>query len=352
MPLARFLDIFLPVHEYLKIVLKRIKTTDLRAGMHVVLPSGWLNHPFLKNSFRIRSAGQIKKLIDAGLEEVMVDPAKGIFGPPDAGTGGSEETGEIKSEAPDKWEPDKLVPRVLLEAVRDPGMEPGEKAGVVYRSSITLMERLLEEPGAENVKEAKKGIKEVVDMILGEPRTAQELLKITTHDFYTYTHSVGVGVLAVLLSKSFAGSLAGQDMLELGAGFFLHDLGKVQVDNDIINKRGKLTPEEMEEIKTHPQKGRDMIAEAGELTDECRIIIMQHHERIDGSGYPLGIKGDEIHLLGHICAVADVYDALTSTRSYQRRLTTYQALKYMKENLEDRFLKAVFDELVLLFAPQ
>ena len=339
-------------------MLKKVKTPDLRTGMYVVLPSGWLKHPFLKNNFTIKSRGQIKKLIDSGLEDVMIDTEKGLydFALPDAGPWPSgaegEDTGEIRIEVPGKWEPDKLVPHALLEAVRDPGMAPAEKAGVVYQSSLTLMERLLEEPRAENIKEAKKVIKEVVDLILCEPQTAQELLKITSHDVYTYMHCVNVGVLSVLLSKSFAGSLAQGDIHELGAGFFLHDLGKVQVDSAIINKRGDLTPKEMEEIRKHPQKGCEMVTEAGELTDECRTIIMQHHERIDGSGYPLWLRGGDILLPGHICAVADVYDALTSTRSYQKRLTTFQALKYMKEKLEGKFLKEVFEELVRIFAPK
>ncbi len=345
-------------------MLKRVKISELRPGMHVVLPAGWLKHPFLKNSFTIRSEGQIKKLKESGLEYVMIDPRKGAlrfshaFSLDDAWgqrSGEEDQTGggarAVLMEAPGRWEPDKLVPRSLLDAIRNSGMGPAEKAGVVYRSSLTLMERLFEEPRAENIKEAKKAIKDVVDLILCEPSTANELLKITVHDFYTYTHSVNVGVLAVLLSKSFTDGLAGEDMHELGAGFFLHDLGKVKVDSSIINKRGKLTPEEMEEIKKHPQTGCDMVTEAGELSRECRTIIMQHHERIDGSGYPVGLKDREILLAGHICAVADVYDALTSTRSYQRRLTAFQALKYMKESLEGKFLKEAFEELVLLFAP-
>ncbi len=344
-------------------MLKKVKTSQLQPGMHVVLPAGWLNHPFLKSSFTVRSESQIKKLVESGLEYVMIDPGKGSFHSSQTGAAGKKnkncrdntdaagQGGWQYAEAPGKWEPDKLVPRPLLEAIRNSGMEPAEKAVVVYRSSLALMERLFEEPRAENIKEAKKAISGVVDVILGEPSTANELLKITAHDFYTYTHCVNVGVISVLLSKSFAASLAGEDMHELGAGFFLHDLGKVKVDSSIINKRGKLTLWEMEEIRKHPQIGCEMVTEAGELSEECRTIIMQHHERIDGTGYPMGLEDEEILLSGHICAVADVYDALTSNRSYQGRLTTFQALKYMKENLEGKFLKEAFEALVLLFAP-
>ncbi|MDA8091862.1 MAG: HD-GYP domain-containing protein [Nitrospiraceae bacterium] len=340
-------------------MLKRIKATDLQVGMHVVLSAGWLNHPFLKNSFRINSEGQIKKILESGLEDVMIDTQKGIFSAPAGkstrtGAGMGETGNEI--EIPVEWEPEKLVPSDLLEALRDSGMDSREKAGAIYRSSITLMEKLLKDPVAKNIREAKTGIKEIVDIILSETSTARELLKITTHDLYTYTHSVNVGVLAVLLSKSvpksIPGGLAGQDMHELGAGFFLHDLGKVRVDSNIINKRGPLTPEEMEEVKKHPQKGCEMVSEAGELTEECRAIILQHHERFDGSGYPMGLKGHEIPLSGYICAVADVFDAITSNRSYQKSLTTFQALNYMKEKLEGKFYKQVFDEFVLLFAPR
>jgi HD-GYP domain-containing protein (c-di-GMP phosphodiesterase class II) len=138
-------------------------------------------------------------------------------------------------------------------------------------------------------------------------------------------------------------------MHELGAGFFLHDLGKVRVDPAIINKRGSLNEEEMKKVRIHPYQSYLMLKEANQLSNECSIIALQHHEREDGKGYPKGLKHDEIHTYGRICCIADVFDALTAERSYKAKLTAFEALKIMKEEMLDHFHKEIFEEFVLLF---
>jgi HD-GYP domain-containing protein (c-di-GMP phosphodiesterase class II) len=186
-------------------------------------------------------------------------------------------------------------------------------------------------------------------MIIADDATSKELLKITSYDYYTYTHSVNVGVFSVLLAKHlFKGSDA-HNMHELGAGFFLHDIGKVRIDPAIINKPGKVTDEEMEKIRTHPYQGFKILSETNQLTKECKVIVMQHHERADGSGYPRQLKEEDIHAYGRICCIADVYDALTAERSYKQKLNTFDALKLMKEKLLNHFQQDMFEKFVLLF---
>ena len=105
-------------------------------------------------------------------------------------------------------------------------------------------------------------------------------------------------------------------MHELGAGFFLHDLGKVKIDTAIINKPGKLTAEEMRQMRRHPNLGFTILSKTKQLSEECKLIVLQHHERNDGTGYPNGLRGDAIHIYCRLCSLADVYDALTSVRPY------------------------------------
>jgi HD-GYP domain-containing protein (c-di-GMP phosphodiesterase class II) len=92
-----------------------------------------------------------------------------------------------------------------------------------------------------------------------------------------------------------------------------------------------------------------MLKEANQLSNECSIIALEHHEREDGKGYPKGLKHDEIHIYGRICCIADVFDALTAERSYKAKLTAFEALKIMKEEMLDHFHKEIFEEFVLLF---
>jgi HD-GYP domain-containing protein (c-di-GMP phosphodiesterase class II) len=123
----------------------------------------------------------------------------------------------------------------------------------------------------------------------------------------------------------------------------------VEVDASIINKPGKLTEEEMTQIRQHPHMGYKLLYETNQLTHECKKIVLQHHERYDGKGYPDGLERDDIHLYGRICSIADVFDALTSERSYRQKLDPFAALKLMKEEMIHHFHRDLFEQFVLLF---
>jgi HD-GYP domain-containing protein (c-di-GMP phosphodiesterase class II) len=324
---------------------KKIKVQDLKIGMRVNLPAAWLNHPFLKNRFTISSRDQIQKIIESGFKEVIIDAAA-------AHTVQREPVKDenVEFKLPKKWEPEQLIPPELKEAIRDKTLPPEKKAEIVYQCSLKIMTRLLEDPRAENIREAKRGITSIVDLIVSDDATSQNLLTITSHDYYTYTHSVNVGVLSILISKALFKDSFAHDMHELGAGFFLHDIGKVRIDQAILNKPGKLTDEEMQEVRQHPLLGYKLLAQTKQLTEECKIIVMQHHEREDGTGYPNHMKEKDIHIYGRICSMADVYDALTSERPYKSGLTTFEALRVMKEQMLNHFSQDLFDKFVLLFA--
>ena len=190
----------------------------------------------------------------------------------------------------------------------------------------------------------------IVDHILADDGTAAALSRITSHDYYTYTHSVNVGLFSVLLAKAVFKSGHDHDMRELGAGFFLHDLGKCDIPAQLINKPDRLTPDEWQLMRDHPSRGYELLAEAHQLTWECHVIVMQHHERENGTGYPFGLHKDEIHLYGRICSIADVYDALTSTRAYKEKLPTFEALNVMKDEMIHHFNRDLFNIFVTLFS--
>ncbi|OPY87584.1 MAG: Cyclic di-GMP phosphodiesterase response regulator RpfG [Syntrophus sp. PtaU1.Bin208] len=328
---------------------KQFKTRDLRVGMHVVLNMPWHSHPFLRSSFNLSSEKDIQRLIKAGIEEVVVDMAMSEDLPPVPPAAGKSATQQKASSSSSTWSPEQLIPSELREAIGNSQIPPSEKAGIVRKSCLILMDRLLESPTAENIHTAKQGIYDVVDLIASEQETAQHLLDITSHDFYTYTHSVNVGILSVSLCKAFFNRSGFHNMQELGAAFFLHDLGKVQIDSDYINKPGKLTDEEMQQMKKHPVYGFNILHKAHELSEECKLVVLEHHERTDGSGYPAKLRENEIHIYARICSIADVYDALTSQRSYKQPLAPFKALKVMKEEMIGHFQQDLFEKFVKLF---
>ena len=322
-------------------MIKSIKSSELKVGMYITLPHSWRAHPFLRNSFTITSKEQIMKLINYGIIEVNIDVQKGI----DAADIIKE---DIVPEKDFSIEAD-IVPEQLKEAIADKKMKPESKAQAVHFHSVNMMSKLFDKPDTKNIGQFKKGIADVVDLILSDDATNQHLLNLTEHDYNTYVHSVNVGVLAVSLAKALFDKSDNHDMHALGAGFFLHDLGKVYIDEAIINKPGKLSEDEMKEMQKHPALGFKILMETKQISNESRMIVLQHHERANGTGYPQKLRGDEIHVYGRICSVADVFDALASKRPYKDKLEPFEALKLMKNEMMDHFHHDIFEKFVLLF---
>ena len=248
-----------------------------------------------------------------------------------------------------EFNPIDLISEELRETIQNTSIPPKTKAKEVYNHSLEMMTNVLEDPKAGNIQSSKKMVYDIVDHILADDDTAECMAMITSHDYYTYTHSVNVGMLSVLLSKSLFKGSYDHDMREMGAGFFLHDLGKCDIPHDLINKPGRLSNDEWQLMRDHPQKGNTILVDTDQLTMECGLIIMQHHEREDGSGYPFGLRKNEIHPYARICSIADVYDALTSTRAYKQKVPPYEALRIMKEEMIQFFNRDIFNKFVLIF---
>ena len=311
--------------------------------MFVILPGTWLNHSFVRGKFVIDSQKQIQRILKYGISEVKVDYDKSnvVVEPSDV----------IKSKVVDEVvKQEALIPPNFKEIIHDQSVPPEKKADFIYQSSLGIMRDLFAHPTTESIGEFKDGVSDMVDLIVTDDETSRNLLSLTSHDFDTYTHSVNVGVHSILLTKALYGGTLSHNIHELGAAFFLHDLGKVNVDLSLITKPGRLTNSEMDVMREHPTHGYDILDETNQLSEECKVIVMQHHEREDGTGYPLGLKGDEIHPYGRICSIADVFDALTSKRPYKEGMNLFQALQIMKTEMRSHFQEDIFGEFVNLFS--
>jgi HD-GYP domain-containing protein (c-di-GMP phosphodiesterase class II) len=199
---------------------------------------------------------------------------------------------------------------------------------------------------AESVACAVKAVKEVADTIaLGEKPGLRELIVVNdllvdevvsnkelisglnllkSLDEYTFFHSVSVSVYSLII-----GSRAGftiKDLRSLSMGAILHDIGKVWIPKSVLNKCSRLSPSEFEMVKLHTWKGFDITLENLAFNTEAAHVALQHHERMDGSGYPRALTGDQIHVFGRVCAVADVFDAMTSHRTYRPALAHHEAM--------------------------
>jgi len=325
---------------------KSVPVGELKIGTYIILNLAWYEHPFLKNQFAISSEDEIKKIVELGLKTVHVDPAKSIMSIAPKSPAAPAANVEKETEKPSP----PVVPPELQEVIHDNRLPPATKAKMIQRHSITMMKNLLEHPTAENIQGVKKATSNLVDLILRDDETTSFLVNITDHDYYTYTHSLNVGVLSIALAKNVFRNSNNHDLHALGAGFFLHDLGKVNVDLCIINKPGKLTDDEMKEMRSHPSRGFFLLQEAKQMTKELKMIVLQHHEKMNGGGYPAGLKGEDIHVYGRICAIADIFDALTSKRPYKQVMSSFQALKIMRDEMIPNHLQRdLFEKFILLF---
>ena len=236
----------------------------------------------------------------------------------------------------------------VIRIAKDPLTPPEKKAGFIYSSCQDIMARVMTEPRAVFLSQAHEILGPTIDLIATSDEAARHLVQLTAHDHATFVHSTNVGIFATAMARIIYGQ--GQDLRRLASGFFLHDLGKCRIPLEILNKPGPLTPAERKIINRHPEEGRLLLQQSGWLTEEAEIIVVQHHERDDGTGYPQGLKAREIHPLARICRMADIYEALTADRPYCRKRNTYDALQLMKEELLSDVDQEIFGHFVKLFA--
>lgn len=188
---------------------------------------------------------------------------------------------------------------------------------------------------SENKKDIKKEqidliqrhVETIVDEILSHNQLMINMVDLKVFDDYTYYHSVNVAVLSIIVGVSLG--LTKSELSVLGFAAILHDIGKVFIDKDILNKPDRLTAKEYEMMKAHSLLGGDYIKNACTISLEAYLGIVDHHEHYEGTGYPNGYKENRISLYGRVIAIADVYDALTSNRPYRGPLLPSEAMEYI-----------------------
>jgi HD-GYP domain-containing protein (c-di-GMP phosphodiesterase class II) len=234
----------------------------------------------------------------------------------------------------------------------DPTVPSKVKAATFYVSSVHALRKAFDDPNSQRIEEIKKTLKPMFRNIMKNQVLLNDLFSITEHDFNTYTHSVNVGIFATSLAIHFFHGDSTMDLENLerqSYGYFLHDVGKSRVPLDVLRKRGKLSEGEWGIMKKHPEWGYSILMETGHLTDEAAYISMQHHERPDGSGYPSGMM--DIHPCARICAIADIFDALTSVRPYKKAMRPFEAIEIIKRDAFTEFDHNLLNTFIKMLGP-
>ncbi|HPT86627.1 MAG TPA: HD-GYP domain-containing protein [Bacillota bacterium] len=231
---------------------------------------------------------------------------------------------------------------VNLELIKQ---ETKAKAGLVVSETV----RDFQKARQNHLHKIKQVVREMVDQIFGHTDVVYNMLDIRSYDNYTYAHSVNVCTIALIIGSAMGMSRC--DLEYLGIGALLHDIGKIFVDAEILNKPGSLKPEEYDRVKNHTWDGYELLKEKIGMNYISSHVAFQHHEREDGSGYPRGITGDQIHRFAKIVAVADVYDAMTSYRVYKNAMPSHVVLNKIKAEADRKFNSTVVQCLEKMVAP-
>jgi HD-GYP domain-containing protein (c-di-GMP phosphodiesterase class II) len=242
----------------------------------------------------------------------------------------------------------EYLARNLERFLEDPSVDLGKKGEIIYETCTYNMKQVFEHPKADFIQKSKGTMQHTIDYIIRANKDAvQQMIQVIRYDRYTFQHSVNVGLLGTSLLKEILGT-SDKDLHEIGYALFLHDIGKTGIDSGILNKPGRLTPNEWEIMKTHTEKGYRLLSAEKHLTRQAEIVTLQHHERSDGTGYPQGLQSEQIDPLAKICNIVDTYDALMARRAYKEPMTPFQALKLMKEEMREQFDRGMFERFVWL----
>ncbi|MDQ1340063.1 MAG: hypothetical protein QG567_1220 [Campylobacterota bacterium] len=230
----------------------------------------------------------------------------------------------------------------LQAIVFDKNITKEEKSEIVYLSATDVVENLFSNPiTTESITKTRGVVKNILDGVLSDNITINSLIAVSSYDYYTFTHSVDVSVYALGIGKELKMNPKTLNLLAEGA--ILHDIGKSKIDIKIVNKPGRLVDEEFKIMKQHPQFSYDILHELGLRNPSILTAARDHHEKLNGKGYPNGISGEQISSFARIIAIADIFNALTTRRSYKPALSSFEALKIMKnemsEELDENILK-------------
>jgi HD-GYP domain-containing protein (c-di-GMP phosphodiesterase class II) len=330
--------------------LKKVPLKDLSVGMYVHdVGRRWFDHPWAKKSRLITSKREIDQLREYGINEVIVDEAKAVkardlapSAPATVRRPPSFEEARPAPPPPSPGPPAQRLPRPLEVPV--PLEEELPRAHKTYMAALEISKEFMTDLRAGrqiNVPKVHETIENMIDSTFRNLDATLTLTKLKTYDDYTFTHCLNVTALAVSFGCHL--HLSRDNLRLLGLGAMLHDVGKTGVSISILNKPARLTEEEFGVMKMHPALGARILEQTKEVPSPSIDIALHHHERLDGNGYPDGLKGQQINAFITIVGLADVYDALSSERIYHRAAPPHEALKIIF-TLRDTHFESVWVE--------
>ncbi len=305
------------------IIKEKVSVASLEIGMFVCeLDRPWLESPFPLQGFYIRTSEEIDELNNyCGF--VYIDIKKTL----------EHSNSPINQYKPSKFsDKDKL----LIHTTKYHDSRPMEAELPDASSSFEdfsinteLLVKQLKQGQVLDIKKFRKSTKQMVDSVIRNPDAILWLSRLKQNDDYLYQHSVRCSVLAVAFGRQLG--LSSNKLNNLALGAALMDIGKLKLPKTLLNRPGKLCEDEFDMIRDHVRLSLNLIEDTSHLSKDVYDLIAHHHERVNGKGYPNGLKGNDIPLFGRIAAIVDCYDAISSNRSYARAISPAEAVRKLYE---------------------
>ncbi|RMS79389.1 HD-GYP domain-containing protein [Pseudomonas savastanoi] len=302
-------------------MLKKIPVAELALGMYIhKICRRWTNDPFWIGLVEVMldDVEVLKRIQQSGTREVWIETGKTRVQAPQTAPAPS-----INDTAPASLDKEVLRARAICGRARNAVMAMFTEARMGQAMDVDNVQLLVEE---------------ISSSILRHPHALISLSRLKTSDEYTYMHSVAVCALMVALARRMG--LPDDQVREAGVAGLMHDVGKMMIAPHVLNKPGRLTHDEFEIMKAHPELGLKILKENQPVAATVMDVCLHHHEKVDGSGYPHGLKGDQISIFARMAAVCDVYDAITSDRPYKKGWGVAHSIREMAS------WKGHFDDVV------
>ena len=308
-------------------MLKCIAVADVRVGMYIHEFCGaWMDHPFWKSKFLLSSENDLLRIKASSIGELWIDVSKGL----DVAVGtASVSPEEVAAEAEAALLAAVQSPPVNLAVSMDDEVRRAAKLCERSKAAVVSMFGDARMGQALQFEQAGELVEEISDSIMRHPNALISLARLKNADEYTYMHSVAVCALMIALARNL-GLNEGQ-VREAGLAGLLHDIGKMAIPSEVLNKPGKLTDNEFATVRDHPEVGSRMLLDSKQVSALVLDVCLHHHEKMDGTGYPHRLEGEQISLYARMGAVCDVYDAITSNRPYKQGWDPAESIRKMAE---------------------
>lgn len=240
----------------------------------------------------------------------------------------------------------------VMEIVHDKSIPVETKCEITYNASTDIMHKVFDAPEPQAVIEAsEKVLTPVIEVIFGDHTAAHQFILESSTDYHLYTHSVNVCLYGMALARRALGISKHEAMTRFGPGFLLHDLAKTKIPKEIFLKTDELSEEEQTMIRRCPIESLKMVSGFMQVAKEAEEIILQHQERLDGSGYPYGLIGEQISVGARICAIAKMFDERSTNKPTKSRMNSFEALTSMRKEIPHHIDGELFRDFVYLFLP-